>query len=101
MAYIIFVNPAILGTTGMDKQALIATTCIASAIATLATGIFGRPYRDGTGMGLNAFFAYTLVLNNKVNWETALGIVFLSGLLFLILTLFGLRRKLVRRYRAV
>ena len=96
MAYIIFVNPAILSTTGMDKQALIATTCIVSAIATLITGIFGQaPIAMAPGMGLNAFFAYTLVLNNKVNWETALGIVFLSGLLFLILTLFGLRRKLV------
>ena len=85
MAYIIFVNPAILSTTGMDKQALIATTCIVSALATLITGIFGKaPIAMAPGMGLNAFFAYTLVLNNKVNWETALGVVFLSGLFFLI-----------------
>jgi AGZA family xanthine/uracil permease-like MFS transporter len=96
MAYIIFVNPAILSTTGMDKQALIAATCIVSGISTLAAGIFGQaPIAMAPGMGLNAFFAYTLVLTHKVNWETALGIVFLGGLFFFILTILGLRRKLV------
>ena len=104
MAYIIFVNPSILSLDGisaegiekMDKQALIGVTCIVSAIATIIVGIFAKaPIAMAPGMGLNAFFAYTLVLSDKIPWQTALGIVFLSGLLFLILTLLGLRRKLV------
>ena len=96
MAYIIFVNPAILSLTGMDKNALVASTCIVSALATIFTGIFANaPIAMAPGMGLNAFFTYTLVLSGKVNWETALGVVFLSGLFFLVLTLLGLRKKLV------
>ena len=96
MAYVIFVNPAVLSATGMDKTALIAVTCIVSAAATIVTGIFANaPIAMAPGMGLNAFFAYTLVLGGKVNWQTALGVVFLSGLFFLLLTLLGLRKKLV------
>jgi len=107
MAYIIFVNPSILsledvdkeiltGISCMDKQALIAVTCIVTAIATIIVGIFAKaPIAMAPGMGLNAFFAYTLVLDNKIPWETALGVVFLSGLFFLLLTLLGLRKKLV------
>ncbi|MBN1361293.1 MAG: NCS2 family permease, partial [Sedimentisphaerales bacterium] len=96
MAYIIFANPSILADAGMDKQALIATTCIVSAIATILTGLLGRaPIAMAPGMGLNAFFAYTLVLTDEVLWQTALGVVFLSGLFFLVLTFLGLRRKLV------
>ncbi len=96
MAYIIFVNPGILSATGMDKGALIAATCLASAMATIAVGLIANaPIAMAPGMGLNAFFAYSLVLSGKVNWETALGIVFISGAFFLILTLTGLRQKLV------
>ena len=98
MAYIIFVNPNILSETGMDKNALIAVTCIVSALATIAVGIFANaPIAMAPGMGLNAFFAYTLVIGSggKVNWQTALGVVFLAGLFFLVLTLVGLRKKLV------
>jgi len=96
MAYIIFVNPAILSQTGMDKTALIAITCIVSAAATIIVGIFANaPIAMAPGMGLNAFFTYTLVMSRKVNWQTALGIVFLSGLFFLALTLLGLRKRLV------
>ncbi|OHB67261.1 MAG: guanine permease [Planctomycetes bacterium RBG_13_62_9] len=96
MAYIIFVNPNILGDAGMDKRALIAVTCIVSAVATIATGIFGKaPIAMAPGMGLNAFFAYTLVQGQGVSWQTALGAVFLSGLFFLLLTLVGLRKRLV------
>ncbi len=97
MAYIIFVNPSILGEIKqMDKQALIAVTCIVSAVATIIVGLFAKaPIAMAPGMGLNAFFAYSLVLGDKVPWETALGVVFLSGLFFLILTLIGLRRLLV------
>ena len=96
MAYIIFVNPAVLSSTGMDKGALIAVTCIVTAIATIIVGVFGKaPIAMAPGMGLNAFFAYSLVLGDKISWETALGVVFLSGLFFLLLTLLGLRKKLV------
>jgi AGZA family xanthine/uracil permease-like MFS transporter len=96
MAYIIFVNPTVLSQAGMDKNALIAVTCLVTAVVTIITGVFANaPIAMAPGMGLNAFFTYTLVLSNKMNWETALGAVFLSGLLFLLLTLIGLRKKLV------
>jgi len=96
MAYIIFANPDILSETGMDKEALIAVTCIVTAVATLIVGVFANaPIAMAPGMGLNAFFAYSLVLGDKISWETALGVVFLSGLFFLLLTVLGLRKKLV------
>ncbi|MFA6185913.1 MAG: NCS2 family permease [Phycisphaerae bacterium] len=96
MAYIIFVNPAILADAGMDKAALIAVTCLTTAIATIITGLFANaPIAMAPGMGLNAFFAYSLVITQKISWQTALGVVFLSGVFFLILTLIGLRKKLV------
>ncbi len=96
MAYIIFVNPNILGDAGMDKNAQIAVTCLVSAIATIAAGLFGKaPIAMAPGMGLNSFFAYTLVAREQVSWQTALGAVFISGLVFLVLTLVGLRKKLV------
>ncbi|MBA4392723.1 MAG: guanine permease [Desulfobacca sp.] len=96
MSYIIFVNPQILSVTGMDKNSLIAATCIASAVGTLLIGIFAHsPIAMAPGMGLNAFFAYFLVVGEKIPWATALGIVFLSGVLFLVLTLAGIRAKLV------
>ncbi len=95
MAYIIFVNPQILSSAGMNKEALIAVTCIVSAVATIAVGVFANaPIAMAPGMGLNAFFAY-LVVSGKMDWQTALGVVFLSGLVFLILTLLGLRRRIV------
>jgi AGZA family xanthine/uracil permease-like MFS transporter len=96
MAYIIFVNPNILAATGMDKTALITVTCLVTALATLLTGLFANaPIAMAPGMGLNAFFAYSLVLTEKISWQTALGIVFISGLFFFILTLAGLRRRIV------
>ncbi|MFH0789350.1 MAG: NCS2 family permease [Pseudomonadota bacterium] len=96
MSYIIFVNPQILSVAGMDKSALIAVTCIASAVGTLLVGFFAHsPIAMAPGMGLNAFFAYSLVVGEKIPWETALGIVFLSGVLFLLLTLAGIRARLV------
>lgn len=96
MAYIIFVNPDILSQAGMDKSSLIAVTCIVTAIATIIVGLFTKaPIAMAPGMGLNAFFTYTLVLTNKISWQTALGVVFLSGLFFLLLTMLGLRKKLV------
>ncbi len=96
MAYIIFVNPAILSQAGMDKDAVIAVTCFVAAAATIATGLFANaPVAMAPGMGLNAFFAFTLVITRQISWQTALGVVFLSGLFFLILTAVGFRRKLV------
>jgi len=95
MAYVIFVNPSILSGTGMDKSALIAVTCIVTAAATIITGLFANaPIAMAPGMGLNSFFA-VLVISGKMNWQTALGVVFISGLLFLLLTLLGLRKRIV------
>lgn len=95
MSYIIFVNPAILGDAGMDRGALITVTCLASALATLLPGVWANaPFALAPGMGLNAFFTYTLVLGKGVPWQTALGIVFISGFFFLILSIGGIREKI-------
>jgi AGZA family xanthine/uracil permease-like MFS transporter len=96
MAYIIFVNPNILSDAGMDKCALIIATCLISAAATIFTGLFtNAPIAMAPGMGLNAFVVYSLVRAGKTDWQTALGIVFLAGLLCFVLTLLGLRKRLV------
>jgi len=95
MAYIIAVNPAILGVTGMDKEALIAVTCIMSGAASLAVGLLANaPIAMAPGLGLNSIFAY-LVVSEKMDWPTALGVVFIAGCFFLILTGLGLRRRIV------
>ena len=96
MAYIISANPNILSDkTGMDKEALIAVTCIVTAAATIITGILANaPIAMAPGMGLNTFFAI-LVASGKMDWQTALGVVFISGMLFLLLTVLGLRRRIV------
>ena len=96
MGYVIFVNPEILSHAGMDKSAQIAVTCLVTAAATLITGLVANaPIAMAPGMGLNAFFTYTLVITEGISWQTALGAVFISGFLFVLLTLAGLRRKLV------
>jgi AGZA family xanthine/uracil permease-like MFS transporter len=96
MAYIIFVNPAILSEAGMDRQALVIVTCIISAVATAVTGLVANaPIAMAPGMGLNAFLTYSLVLTGQMTWQTALGVVFLSGLLGVVLTVVGLRKRLV------
>jgi AGZA family xanthine/uracil permease-like MFS transporter len=95
--YIIFVNPAILAEAGMDKGALITVTCLVAFLSTLLMALWANaPLMMAPGMGLNAFFAYTLVLGHGLSWQTALGVVFLSGVFFLILTLIGLRERIVR-----
>ena len=97
MAYIAFVNPEILSATGMERSALIGVTCLVTAVSTIAVGaLTNTPIAMAPGMGLNAFFAYSLVLGEIVSWETALGIVFLSGLLFFILMVLGVRQAIVR-----
>ena len=95
MAYIIIVNPSILSLSGMDKGALITVTCLASFIGTIIAGVWANsPIALAPGMGLNAFFTYTLTLEKQVPWQTALGIVFLSGCFFLILSIGGIREKI-------
>ncbi len=95
--YIIFVNPAILSEAGMDKGALITVTCLVTFLATMLMALWANaPLMMAPGMGLNAFFTYTLVLGHGLAWQTALGVVFLSGLFFLVLTLVGLRERIVR-----
>jgi AGZA family xanthine/uracil permease-like MFS transporter len=96
MAYIIFVNPSILRETGMPFQAVMAATCVCAAFGSILMGAFARyPIALAPGMGLNAYFTYTVVKGMGVPWETALGAVFLSGVAFLILTVAGIRQLIV------
>ncbi len=96
MAYIIFVNPAILGDAGMPKEAVFVATCLVAAIATLIMGLYANyPIACAPGMGLNAYFAYTVVKGMGFTWQAALGAVFISGCLFLIVTLFRVREQIV------
>lgn len=96
MAYILAINPNILGDTGMDKGALFTTTVLISGLATIFMGIYAKlPFALAPGMGLNAFFAYTVCLVLGYSWQFALTAVFLEGLIFIILTLTNIREKLV------
>jgi AGZA family xanthine/uracil permease-like MFS transporter len=96
MAYIIFVNPAVLAAAGMPVAAVTAATCLAAGLASILMGAVARyPLAMAPGMGLNAYFTYAVVQGMGVPWPTALGAVFLSGAAFLLLTLTGLRRRLV------
>jgi len=96
MSYIIFVNPDILSAAGMDKGALITVTCLVAAIATAITGLWANaPLAMAPGMGLNAFFTFTLVMGSGATWQEALGVVFLSGIVFIVLTFTGFREKIV------
>ena len=96
MAYIVFVNPSILRDAGMPFQAVLAATCACAAFGSILMGAFARyPIALAPGMGLNAYFAYTVVKGMGVSWQTALGAVFLSGAAFLVLTLLGASRRIV------
>ncbi len=96
MAYILAVNPNILGDTGMDKGALFTTTVIISGFATIFMGLYAKlPFALAPGMGLNAFFAYTVCLVLGYSWQFALTAVFIEGIIFIILTLTNIREKLV------
>jgi AGZA family xanthine/uracil permease-like MFS transporter len=96
MAYIIFVNPSILGEAGMPAEAVTAATCLASAIGCFLMGGLARyPIALAPGMGLNAYFTYTVCLGHGVPWQTALGAVFVSGLIFLALIAAGIRQLIV------
>ncbi|WP_373389239.1 NCS2 family permease [Pseudomonas alcaligenes] len=96
MAYILFVNPAILGETGMDKGAVFVATCLAAAIGSAVMGLIANyPIALAPGMGLNAFFTYTVVLHMGYTWQTALGAVFISATLFFLLSIFRIREWIV------
>ncbi|MGI6605146.1 MAG: NCS2 family permease [bacterium] len=97
MAYIILVNPLILGDGGLDPGAVFMATCLAAAVSTLFMGLYANyPFALAPGMGLNAFFAYVLVGVMDLSPYTALGAVFLSGIIAVIVTLTGLRELLIR-----
>jgi AGZA family xanthine/uracil permease-like MFS transporter len=96
MAYIIFVNPTILGDAGMPKQAVFVATCLAAALGTAIMALYANyPIGMAPGMGLNAYFAYAVVLGMGVPWQTALGAVFISGCLFVLVSVFGVRETIV------
>ncbi len=96
MAYIIFVNPNVLADAGMDKGAVFVATCLAAAIGCLIMGLYARlPVALAPGMGLNAFFTYGVVLGMGYAWQTALGAVFLSGCIFVLLSLFKIREVII------
>ena len=92
MAYIIFVNPSILGAAGMPKEAVFVATCLIAALGTGIMALYANyPIALAPGMGLNAYFAFVVVGHMGFTWQAALGAVFVSGCLFLLVTLTGLR----------
>ena len=96
MAYILAVNPSILSDAGMDKGAVFTATVISSVRATLVMAMYAKlPFALAPGMGLNAFFAYTVVLTMGYSWQFALTAVFIEGIIFILRTLTGLRQKIV------
>ena len=96
MAYIIFVNPAMLADAGMDNGAVFVATCIAAAIGCFIMGFVANyPIALAPGMGLNAFFTYTVVLDMGYSWQIALGGVFISGIVFILLSLFSIREWII------
>lgn len=97
MAYIIFVNPSILGDAGMPKDAVFVATCLIAALGTAIMAFYANyPIALAPGMGLNAYFAYVVVLQMGFTWQAALGAVFVSGCLFLLVTVFRLRELIIR-----
>lgn len=96
MAYILAVNPDILSATGMDKNALFTATALSAFIATMVMALVAKlPFALAPGMGLNAFFAFTVVLGMGYSWQFALTAVFLEGIIFLVLTIFNIRELIV------
>lgn len=96
MVYIVFVNPAILSKAGMDPGAVFVATCIAAAVSTLVMGLYANyPIALAPGMGLNAFFAFTVVLTYKYTWQQALAAVFCSGVIFFLISVFRIRQYVI------
>ena len=99
IAYIIFVNPSVLSQTGMDFQSVMIATCLAAALGTLLTGLLSNyPFAQAPGMGLNAFFTYTVVMQAGYTWQAALAIVFISGIAFILLTVSGWRSAIIEAF---
>lgn len=97
MSYILIVNPSILGATGMDKGALFTATALATIIATLLMAILAKlPIAQAPGMGLNSFFAFSVVLGMGYTWQFALTAVFIEGIIFILLTFFNVRELIVK-----
>jgi hypothetical protein len=97
MVYIVFVNPHILGSAGMDKGAVFVATCIAAAMSTLVMALYANyPIAPAPGMGLNAFFAFTVVLTMKYTWQQALAAVFCSGVIFLLISILRVREYIIQ-----
>src|SRR4029077_4636303 len=97
MAYIVLVNPAILADAGVPLPAVTAATCLSAAFGSILVGVVARyPIALAPGMGLNAYFTYTVCLKMHIPWQTALGAVFLSGVIFLALTAAGIRQMILR-----
>src|SRR6201991_1572755 len=96
MVYIVFVNPIILGKTGMDQGAVFVATCVAAAVSTLVMALYANyPIALAPGMGINAFFAFTVVLTYKYTWQQALAAVFCSGVLFFLISIFHIREYVI------
>src|SRR5215831_7157578 len=96
MSYIIFVQPAVLSTTGMDFQAVLAATCVISAIGCFLMAFLANyPIAVAPAMGHNFFFAFTVVASMHYSWQIALGAVFISGIVFLVMSIWGVREALV------
>jgi len=96
MAYIVVVNPQILSQAGIPAEGVVFATCIASAAATLVMGLYANyPIALAPGMSLNAYFTYSVCLGMHIPWRTALGVIFLSGILFLVLTVTRIREQIV------
>ncbi len=97
MAYIIFVNPSILGDAGMPKDAVFVATCVAAAVGTLIMGLYANyPIGLAPGMGLNAYFAYAVVKGMGFPWQAALGAVLISGCLFLVVSVLRIREVIIK-----
>lgn len=96
MAYIIAVNPSILGETGMNQGALVTATCLSAAVGCLVMGLYANlPFGLAAGMGLNAFFAYSVVIAKNIPWQVALTAVFIEGIIFILLSLFKIREAAI------
>ena len=96
MAYILAVNPAILKNAGMPEAALVTATALSAAVATLLMALLTNfPLALAPGMGINAFFAFSICIGMKVPWQSALGLVFINGCLFLLLSITGVREKIL------
>lgn len=96
MAYILFVNPEILGASGMDKGAVFTATALASAIGCILMGILAKyPIATAPSLGINAFFAYSVCIGMKIPWQTTLAGVFVASVIFLLITVFKLREMII------